>query len=127
MAVFSAPEHIFAMDQIASEVSHARWQASTYKAHGAIAGFVIGAGVTALVLYSGGSNSLCDSSSNQDAMNTSECLGLVALGGAAGGLAGYLIGGRINRAFRLEIGARRPHVASTERQIVVQLRRSLAW
>ena len=123
----SAPVNHFTTDQIATEASHVRWQAGTYKVHGAVAGFVIGAGATTLVLYSGGSNSLCDSSSNQDAMNTSECLGLVALGGAVGGLAGYLVGGRIHRNVRLEIGARRTHVAAPERQLVVQLRRRLSW
>jgi hypothetical protein len=75
----------------------------TYKIHGAIAGFVLGAGVTAIVVNSGGSTSLCDRSANQDAINSTECAGLIAAGGLVGGIAGYFIGARIQRDVRLEV------------------------
>jgi hypothetical protein len=67
----------------------------SYKWIGAAAGFVAGAGVSYLILHSGGSTAPCDRSANQDAMNATECLGLVALGGLAGAGLGALIGGVI--------------------------------
>ena len=66
-----------------------------YRSHalvGAGAGFLIGAGVTYLVLNAGGSTSPCDQSANQDAMSSGECLGLAALGGLGGAGLGALIG-----------------------------------
>jgi hypothetical protein len=62
---------------------------------GAGIGFVVGGGVAIAVLYTGGSTSLCDQSANQDAMNSGECIGLTALGGAAGAGLGAIIGGLI--------------------------------
>jgi hypothetical protein len=62
---------------------------------GAVIGLVVGAGVTYLILERGGSTSLCDQSANQDAASSGECLGLTALGGAAGAGLGALIGQRI--------------------------------
>lgn len=64
---------------------------------GAAVGLVAGAVATYVVLHGGGSNSLCDRSANQDAMNRGECAGLVALGGAVGAGLGALIGSRIGR------------------------------
>ena len=68
-----------------------------YRSHwllGTGIGFVVGAGSTFLVLRHGGSTSLCNQSANQDALRSSECLGLVGLGGLAGAGLGALIGGR---------------------------------
>lgn len=101
-------------------------ETGSYKLQGAIAGFVVGAAGAALVLYSGGSNSLCDSSSNQDAMNTRECVALIAAGGVVGGLAGYLIGGRINRSVRWDFGARSSHVMSARVTLTINARVSRA-
>jgi microcompartment protein CcmK/EutM len=78
-------------------------EGSSYKTHGAIAGFVVGAGVTALVLHSGGSNSFCNRSANQDAMNSTECAVLIAAGGFVGGVAGYFIGAHITRNAKFEM------------------------
>lgn len=64
----------------------------TYWLTGAGIGFVVGAGVTWLVTNAGGSTSLCDRSANQDALSTTECLGLAVLGGVAGGGVGAIIG-----------------------------------
>lgn len=69
-----------------------------YRAHrlaAAGAGFLLGAGVTFAVLNSGGSTSLCNQSENQDAISSSECLGLTALGGLVGTGLGAIIGGWI--------------------------------
>ena len=75
------------------EVSQGR---KSYKFLGAGVGAVIGAGVTYLILNSGGSTAPCNRSENQDAMNSSECLGLYGLGGLAGAGLGFLIGGAIH-------------------------------
>lgn len=61
---------------------------------GAGIGFVVGAGSTFLVLHQGGSTAMCDQSANQDAIGSTECLGLVGLGGLAGAGLGALIGSR---------------------------------
>ena len=68
----------------------------SYKFLGAGVGAVIGAGLTYLILNSGGSTALCNQSENQDAMNSSECVGLYALGGLGGAGIGFLIGGMIH-------------------------------
>lgn len=68
----------------------------SYRFLGAGVGAVIGAGATYLILNSGGSTAPCDPSGNQDAMSSSECLGLYALGGLAGAGLGFLIGGMIH-------------------------------
>lgn len=65
----------------------------THRIAGAAVGFVAGAGITYVILHSGGSTSPCDRSANQDAMRPIECAGLVALGGAVGAGVGFLIGG----------------------------------
>jgi hypothetical protein len=62
---------------------------------GAGVGLLVGAGATYLVLNSGGSTSLCDRASNQDAMSSGECLGATALGGVAGAGLGALVGSLI--------------------------------
>jgi hypothetical protein len=67
----------------------------SYKWIGAAAGFVAGAGASYLILHSGGSTAPCDRSANQDAMNATECLGLVVLGGMTGAGIGAIIGGVI--------------------------------
>src|SRR6266545_4689995 len=53
------------------------------------------AGVSFALLNTGGSNSLCDRSANQDAISSSECIGLAALGGIAGAGLGAVIGGLV--------------------------------
>jgi hypothetical protein len=71
---------------------------------GAVVGLVVGTGATYLVIHHGGSTSLCDRSSNQDALSSRECLGLVVLGGAIGAGVGAIIGG----ALRSGPGQERP-------------------
>ena len=68
----------------------------SYRFLGAGVGAVLGAGVTYLILNSGGSTAPCNQSTNQDAMNSEECLGLYALGGLAGAGLGFSIGGMIH-------------------------------
>jgi hypothetical protein len=63
---------------------------------GAGLGLLVGAGATYAVLYSGGSTSMCNASANQDAMSSSECFGLTALGGVAGAGLGALLGSRFS-------------------------------
>jgi hypothetical protein len=94
----------------------------TYKIHGAIAGALVGAGVTAIVVHSGGSTSLCDRSANQDAINSTECAGLIAAGGLVGGLAGYFIGGRIHRDVRVDVV---PRVSPGGSYFLVGVRRNV--
>lgn len=65
----------------------------SHRLAGAAIGFVAGAGITYVVLHSGGSTSLCDRSENQDAIRPIECAGLVVLGGAVGAGIGFVIGG----------------------------------
>jgi hypothetical protein len=72
-----------------SDGTRSRWQT------GAAVGLLIGGGATYFVTHSGGSTAPCDRDQNQDAMSGTECLGLVALGGAVGAGLGALIGGRI--------------------------------
>lgn len=73
---------------------------------GAAVGGVVGAVGTFVLLNQGGSTNPCDSSANQDAMGTSACLGIAALGGLAGALIGGLIGSRVRseaQAIRLGV------------------------
>lgn len=56
----------------------------------AAAGAVLGGAGTYVWLHSGGSTSLCDRSSNQDAMSGGECAGLTVLGAVAGAGLGAL-------------------------------------
>lgn len=65
----------------------------SYRPLGGAVGFVVGAVATYFVIYSGGSTSLCDQSANQDATSRGACVGLIALGGAAGAGLGVVIGG----------------------------------
>jgi hypothetical protein len=62
---------------------------------GAIAGFVIGAGATYLVLHSGGSTATCDRERNQDAIGARECAAITVGGGLAGAGLGAIIGSQI--------------------------------
>jgi hypothetical protein len=62
---------------------------------GAIAGFVIGAGATWLVLHSGGSTATCDRERNQDAIGARECAAITVGGGLAGAALGAIIGSQI--------------------------------
>jgi hypothetical protein len=64
---------------------------------GAAAGLVMGAGATYLLLQQGGSRSLCNRDTNQDAIYARGCHGLYAVGGAIGAGVGALIGYRIGR------------------------------
>ena len=65
----------------------------SHRGLGAGLGFVLGAGLTYLILESGGSTSPCDQNANQDAMSNEECWGITALGGAAGAGLGFVVGG----------------------------------
>jgi hypothetical protein len=62
---------------------------------GAVAGFVIGAGATWLVLHSGGSTATCDRERNQDAIGARECAAITVGGGLAGAGLGAIIGSQI--------------------------------
>jgi hypothetical protein len=62
---------------------------------GAIAGFVMGAGATWLVLHSGGSTATCDRERNQDAIGARECAAITVGGGLAGAALGAIIGSQI--------------------------------
>jgi hypothetical protein len=62
---------------------------------GAIAGFVIGAGATYLVLHSGGSTATCDRERNQDAIGARECAAITVGGGLVGAGLGAIIGSQI--------------------------------
>jgi hypothetical protein len=64
---------------------------------GAAAGLVIGAGATYLLLQQGGSRSLCNRDTNQDAIHARGCQGLYVVGGALGAGVGALIGSRVGR------------------------------
>ena len=69
-----------------------------FRSHGWVGAGVgggVGAVVTYLLLNTGGSTSLCDSSANQDATSLGLCLGLAAVGGLAGAGLGALVGRRI--------------------------------
>lgn len=88
----------------------------THRALGAGIGFVVGAGITYFVTSTGGSTSPCDRSANQDALSSTECLGLAAVGGVAGAGLGFLIGGLFRserwrsvplEQFRLSVAPRR--------------------
>jgi hypothetical protein len=77
----------------------------THQSHrllGAGIGFVAGVGLTYVITHSGGSSSLCDRSSNQDALSSGECLGLVTVGGIAGAGLGAIIGGLIKTEYALQ-------------------------
>jgi hypothetical protein len=54
------------------------------------AGALLGGAGTHVWLHAGGSTSLCDRASNQDAMSSGECAGLTVLGAAAGAGLGAL-------------------------------------
>jgi len=54
-------------------------------------GVILGGAGTYVWLHSGGSTSLCDRSSNQDAMGSGECAGLTVLGAVAGAGLGALV------------------------------------
>jgi len=62
---------------------------------GAGAGLIVGGVATWAVTYHGGSTSLCDRSANQDALNSTECAGVVALGAVVGAALGAGIGSLI--------------------------------
>jgi hypothetical protein len=71
--------------------------AGSYRVIGAAAGFVIGGGLTWIVIHQGDSTSLCDRSANQDAIRANECLAIAAGGAVVGAALGYFIGSRIRR------------------------------
>ncbi len=78
---------------------------------GAGIGLLVGGGVAAAVLYTGGSTSPCDQSANQDAMASAECIGLTALGGVAGAGLGAIVGGLIRTEGWQEIPLERLRVS----------------
>ncbi len=67
---------------------------------GAVAGFIVGATATVIVTRSGGSTAPCNRSANQDALSSSECVGLAVAGGLVGAGLGALIGSRIRVGMR---------------------------
>lgn len=87
----------------------------SHKLLGGVIGFVTGAGIAYLIVNSGGSTSLCDQDANQDAIGSTECVGVVFLGGALGWGIGYIIGSRIHteRWTRIPLQRLRVSVGST--------------
>lgn len=81
-----------------SRGTRSRWRT------GAAVGLLAGAGGTFALLNRGDSTNPCDSSTNQDAMGMSACVGVAALGGVAGAGVGALIG----KLFRTEEWQRVP-------------------
>jgi hypothetical protein len=80
---------------------------------GAASGMVVGGAITFVVLSRGGSTSKCDRSANQDALSSTECLGLTVLGGAVVAGLGAVAGGFLRterweevRLERLRVGIR---------------------
>lgn len=69
-----------------------------YRSHkllGAGIGFVVGVASTYHIFHSGGSTGKCNQSANQDAIDSSHCIGIYGLGGLAGAGLGAFIGSRI--------------------------------
>jgi hypothetical protein len=92
-----APGLLFIVGLLLAPAAHAQdshWQA------GAVSGAVVGAGATAIVLWSGDSTSLCNRDRNQDAIDSTYCYGLVAAGGILGAGIGAYLGSRIPRERR---------------------------
>lgn len=81
----------------------------SHRLQGAVVGFVVGGVVTYAVLHSGGSTAPCNRSENQDAMSSSECLGLTLLGAAAGAGLGAIVGGFF-KSEQVRIGLQRDRV-----------------
>jgi hypothetical protein len=81
----------------------------SHRLQGAVVGFVVGGVVTYVVLHSGGSTAPCNQSENQDAMSSSECLGLTLLGAAAGAGLGAIVGGFF-KSEQVRIGLQRDRV-----------------
>jgi hypothetical protein len=78
----------------------------SYWKTGAIIGF--GAGITgsAMVVYKGGSTSLCDQSKNQDATSTITCISIIGGSGLVMGGLGALIGSFIKKNVSKETAGR---------------------
>jgi 4-amino-4-deoxy-L-arabinose transferase-like glycosyltransferase len=93
LPVAAAPRAIHAPDLAARLAAETR--ARSHWRTGAIAGFVIGAGATYLVLHSGGSTATCDRERNQDAIGARECAAITVGGGLAGAGLGAVIGSQI--------------------------------
>ncbi len=114
MAAASSPAQPFRLNL--SRASH------SHRLLGAVTGFFVGAGATWVVTNRGGSNSLCDRSRNQDALDSRECAGLVLLGGAAGAGLGAIIGGAIHHDEQRSMPPRRLQLRTTPgRQTTVML------
>ncbi len=90
-----APTRTLALPAAALEALAVSRGKHGHRLAGAGVGFLVGAGVSFALLNTGGSNSLCDRSANQDAISSSECIGLAALGGIAGAGLGAVIGGLV--------------------------------
>ena len=70
-------------------------ESRSHKRLGAGIGFVVGVGSTYYLFHSGGSTGRCNQSANQDAIDSSHCLGLYGLGGLVGAGLGAVIGSRV--------------------------------
>jgi hypothetical protein len=64
---------------------------------GGLVGAGTGIGASAIILYTGGSTSFCNSSKNQDAIAARECVGIMMGSGLIAGGLGALIGSFIKK------------------------------
>jgi hypothetical protein len=75
----------------------------TQARRGTVAGVIVGGIATYFTLFTGGSTAICDQDANQDAAGSVACLGILALGGLAGGTLGALVGSLIPTEARNEL------------------------
>ena len=74
---------------------------------GAAVGFVVGAAGAYAIVHSGGSTSLCDRSSNQDAWSSGECAAVVVAGGVVGAGVGLILARALGSSERRLVPAAR--------------------
>ncbi len=98
----------------------------SHKLLGAGIGFVVGVGATYHVFNSGasssGSTSACNQSANQDAIDSSACLGIYGLGGLVGAGLGAFVGSRFREELWQSVPYGRVRISLvTQRRLTVKL------
>jgi hypothetical protein len=78
----------------------------SYWKTGALVGFGAGVIGSAIVVYQGGSKSLCDQSKNQDATSTGACVSIIGGSGLVMGGLGALIGSFVKKSVSEETSGR---------------------